>query len=283
MESQMDHKHQPPQHQVFINFRGDQLRNNFISHLVKALEGCGINFFIDTFAEKGEDIKNLFKRIEESRVALAIFSTRYTESTWCLDELVKINQRVDLGMIKVLPIFYKVPTKSVKQLVGDFGNNFRDREREHKNEQPKIDIWKEALERVSGKHGIVIDEQSSESNSIDLIIKEVLRMLASIPLPTNPEKIHQLLENGKASSHVTLTEPTHTSNPQKVHQLAENGNTSSQVTLITEHAKAQEVEVIPAQRKKIPPLSYYGYGPRPTELPSWGKSSNTTTKNKRKI
>lgn len=101
MESQMDHKHGPPQHQVFINFRGDQLRNNFISHLVKALKGKGINVFIDTYEEKGEDIKILFKRIEESRVALAIFSTRYTESKWCLDELVKIKERVDLGMIKV--------------------------------------------------------------------------------------------------------------------------------------------------------------------------------------
>uniref|UniRef100_A0A1J3FRT6 Vesicle-associated protein 1-4 n=1 Tax=Noccaea caerulescens TaxID=107243 RepID=A0A1J3FRT6_NOCCA len=271
MESQMDHKHDgPPQHQVFINFRGDQLRNNFISHLVKALKGKGINVFIDTYEEKGEDIKNLFKRIEESRVALAIFSTRYTESKWCLDELVKIKERVDLGMIKVLPIFYKVPTESVKQLVGEFGDNFRRREWDYRYEQPKIDGWKKALECVTGKLGFTIDEKSSESSSIELIVEEVLRMLASIPLPahtSNPQKIHQLPGNGKASSHGTFTsehdKPVQTSNPEKIHQLPENGNTSSQATRTSEHDKAQEVKVISTQPKNILPVSHCGYGPRP--------------------
>ncbi|CAH2066215.1 unnamed protein product, partial [Thlaspi arvense] len=159
MEPEVDQKHPPPQHQVFINFRGDQLRNNFISHLVKALKGHGINVFIDTYEQKGKDIKNLFKRIEESRLALAVFSTRYTESTWCLEELVNIKNRVDLGTLEVLPIFYKVPTASVKQLVGEFGDHFRRRECEYRHEQPKIERWKKALECVTGKLGFTMDEK----------------------------------------------------------------------------------------------------------------------------
>lgn len=98
---------------------------------------------------------------------------------------------------------------------------------------------------------------SSESNSIDLIVEEVLRMLASIPFHA------------------------HTSNPEKINQLPGNGNTSSQVTLVTDHAKAQEVEVIPTQPKNILPLPYYGYGPRPRDdsLPFTTKASRPGTSN----
>ncbi|CAN7043351.1 unnamed protein product [Brassica rapa subsp. trilocularis] len=132
----MDENQQSPQYQVFLNFRGAQLRHNFIDHLVNAMKGRGINVFIDKDEQKGKDIKILLKRIEESRVTLAIFSTKYTESSWCLDELATIKKRVDLGMLevrlfllycKVLPIFYKVSTESVKQLVGEFGDHFRRR------------------------------------------------------------------------------------------------------------------------------------------------------------
>ncbi|CAA7057318.1 unnamed protein product [Microthlaspi erraticum] len=70
----MDGKVLPPQHQVFINFRGDELRNNFISHLVDAFQRNRINIFTDKQEKKGENISNLFKRIEESKIALAVLS-----------------------------------------------------------------------------------------------------------------------------------------------------------------------------------------------------------------
>lgn len=89
----MDEKEQsPPQHQVFINFRGKKLRNNFISRLVNALNDCGIKVVTDPGEDEGQDINNLFKRIEDSRIALVVFSSRYTKSRWCLDELAKIKE-----------------------------------------------------------------------------------------------------------------------------------------------------------------------------------------------
>lgn len=63
-------------HQVFFNYRGEQLRYNFISHLTDAFERHEINFFVDKYEQRGKDLNNLFVRIEESRIALAIFSTR---------------------------------------------------------------------------------------------------------------------------------------------------------------------------------------------------------------
>lgn len=63
-------------HQVFINYRGEQLRHNFVSHLINAFERHGIKFFVDKDEQRGKDLKQLFVRIEESTLALAIFSTR---------------------------------------------------------------------------------------------------------------------------------------------------------------------------------------------------------------
>ena len=99
MEVHSHHLGPPLQHQVFVNFRGLDLRFGFL--LVEALQRHGINVFIDSLERKGEDLINLFARIEESTIALVIFSERYTESIWCLDELLKIKHRADQGFLKV--------------------------------------------------------------------------------------------------------------------------------------------------------------------------------------
>ncbi|XP_010494467.1 PREDICTED: protein PHLOEM PROTEIN 2-LIKE A6-like [Camelina sativa] len=193
----MDGKVQPPQHQVFINFRGEELRNSFISHLVDALQRNGINTFTDKQESTGENISNLFERIKDSKIALAVFSERYTESRWCLDELVKISERADLGELKAIPIFYKVPTESVKQLVGVFGDHFRRREWEYRYEQERIDRWKEAVACVSGKIGMVFDDKSlSESDFIGNIVKKVLISLEEI---TKNSHVDKHLERGETS------------------------------------------------------------------------------------
>lgn len=63
--------------QVFLNYRGDELRYSFVSHLIDAFERNEVNVFVDKYELRGKDLKNLFVRIEESRIALAIFSTRF--------------------------------------------------------------------------------------------------------------------------------------------------------------------------------------------------------------
>lgn len=116
----------PSQDQVFINFRGVELRNNLVSRLSKALKRNGINAFIDTDEDMGQHLNVLLKRSEQSKIALAIFSPRYTESDWCLKELAKMNERKEQGKLLVIPIFYKVEPSTVKNQRGDFGDKFRD-------------------------------------------------------------------------------------------------------------------------------------------------------------
>ncbi|KAL1222943.1 Vesicle-associated protein 1-4 [Cardamine amara subsp. amara] len=178
----MDGRVKPPNIQVFINFRGEQLRTNFVGHLVDALRRSEINVFIDNQEQRGEDLTNLFKRIKDSGIAIALFSSRYTESKWCLEELVKIKERADKDLLKVLPIFYKVTPENVKRLKGEFGDHFRDKEHKYASEKHKIKQWRDAISYVSQKFGLAFDENSSvlESDFIETIVKEILKILQAM-------------------------------------------------------------------------------------------------------
>ncbi|CAL9238416.1 unnamed protein product [Arabidopsis halleri] len=144
------------QPQVFINFRGEEIRYGFISHLVAAFELHGIYFFIDKYEQKGKDLTHLFKRIQESKIALAIFSRKYAQSKWCLNELAKMKKVAEKNKLEIIPIFYKVKASDVRHQEGEFGHNFWELARTSSGEE--IKQWKEALEFVSNKMGLTLCE-----------------------------------------------------------------------------------------------------------------------------
>ncbi|GJS30841.1 TMV resistance protein N-like protein [Tanacetum coccineum] len=77
---------------VFLSFCGGDTRKKFVDHLYSALDRAGIyTFKDDKKLLRGKSISpELTKAIEESMVAVVIFSKKYSNSYWCLDELVKI-------------------------------------------------------------------------------------------------------------------------------------------------------------------------------------------------
>ncbi|XP_071701405.1 toll/interleukin-1 receptor-like protein [Rutidosis leptorrhynchoides] len=77
---------------VFVSFRGEDLRKGFMDHLFKDFKQNGILAFKDNEnLPIGEEISpQLCKAIEESRILIVIFSKGYASSSWCLRELVKI-------------------------------------------------------------------------------------------------------------------------------------------------------------------------------------------------
>uniref|UniRef100_M4DLL0 O-fucosyltransferase family protein n=1 Tax=Brassica campestris TaxID=3711 RepID=M4DLL0_BRACM len=153
-------------HQVFFNYRGEQLRHSFVSHLTDAFERHGINFIVDKYEQRGKDLKNIFARIEESSIALAIFSTRYPESSWCMDELVKMKKLADKGKIQVIPIFYKVSARDVRRQTGKFGDKFWNLARASITSGDQIKKWKEALECISGKMGLSLKNKRYEMDML---------------------------------------------------------------------------------------------------------------------
>ncbi|KAI4353225.1 hypothetical protein L6164_002191 [Bauhinia variegata] len=77
---------------VFLSFRGKDTRTGFTGNLYNALCQRGIHTFIDDAQlRRGEEITpSLVKAIEESRIAIVVFSENYASSRFCLEELVKI-------------------------------------------------------------------------------------------------------------------------------------------------------------------------------------------------
>ncbi|CAF1991299.1 unnamed protein product [Brassica oleracea var. botrytis] len=166
--------------QVFINFRGADLRRNFAPYLHDVLHRNGINAFIDNDLQVGENLTNLFEKIEESTVAVAILSSKYTESDWCLKELVKIKECVDRRTLWVIPVFYKLKTSTVKDLEGSFGFQLWElwRKENHCNRDDRILKWDAALQDVSGRKALRFLEDSVEATFVDTIAIHIQNFLS---------------------------------------------------------------------------------------------------------
>ena len=111
---------------VFLSFRGEDTRRTFVSHLYKALEQSGIRIFKDDERlERGKPIfDELLKAIEESKIAIVIFSKSYASSRWCLEELAHIIKcRNELELI-VIPVFYDVTPSDVRHQNPPFADSF---------------------------------------------------------------------------------------------------------------------------------------------------------------
>nr|CDK13055.1 TIR-NBS-LRR disease resistance protein [Malus domestica] len=136
-------------YEVFISFRGEDTRKNFTGHLHEALTKAGINAFIDDELRRREVITTeLMRAIQGSRISIIVFSRRYLDSSWCLEELVNIMEcRRTLGQL-VLPIFYDVDPSHVRKQTGSFAQSFL----KHTDEK-KVERWRAALTEASNLSG----------------------------------------------------------------------------------------------------------------------------------
>ncbi|EXB22350.1 Putative disease resistance protein [Morus notabilis] len=133
---------------VFLNFRGDDTRDNFISHLYKELDQKGIKTFMDDKLKRGDKISSaLLKTIEKSKISLIIFSKNYASSSWCLDELVHILQCKERSgdQVHVVPIFYGVEPSSVRTQSGSYEVGLAELEKRCKD---KILVWRDAMKKA---------------------------------------------------------------------------------------------------------------------------------------
>lgn len=146
------------QQQVFISFRGSDIRKVFLDYLVHEMLDEGINVFIDEHEVKGMDLTNLLVRIAQSDVAIAIFSENYTTSDFCLNELVKIKECADKKILMAIPIFYKVDPFDVHNIEGKFGLNFRNLKRMNYLDTVRTQNWEEAITSISKKTAMTLSE-----------------------------------------------------------------------------------------------------------------------------
>jgi len=138
-------------HDVFVSFRGEDTRTNFISHLYQALKDKSIGAYIDSQLDRGEDVwPALAKAIQDSHVSIVVFSESYGCSKWCLEELVKILEcRKQLGLV-VVPVFYNVDPSYIRNQKGTYQMALTEELESNKDKVPK---WKAALTEAANISG----------------------------------------------------------------------------------------------------------------------------------
>ncbi|KAL2965755.1 hypothetical protein AAZX31_16G078800 [Glycine max] len=167
---------------VFINFRGEDTRGKFVSHLHYALSKAGVNTFIDDEnLLKGMTLKDeLMRAIEGSQISLVVFSKSYTESTWCLDELEKILECRKLHDQIVMPIFYDIEPSVVRHQKGAFGKALKSAvEKTYSGEHAEQVLWRwsSALNRAADLSGFHVVDRRNEAILVKEIVEDVLRKL----------------------------------------------------------------------------------------------------------
>ncbi|GJS74797.1 NB-ARC domains-containing protein [Tanacetum coccineum] len=170
---------------VFVSFRGEDIRKSFMDHLFNDFKQKGIYAFKDdNELPKGEEIsRHLYKAIEESRFLIVIFSKNYASSSWCLRELVKILEckRIEDPKHEVRIIFYDAKPNVVRKQKRSYAKAFAKHDVLNRTE---VDKWKEALSMAANLSGWDLQDMTNgyEYKLVDCISKDILKKLCDGPL-----------------------------------------------------------------------------------------------------
>ncbi|MFS7950266.1 putative TIR domain, P-loop containing nucleoside triphosphate hydrolase [Helianthus anomalus] len=166
---------------VFVSFKGEDIRKTFVDHLYSSLKQHLVSIYEDDeIPPFGKSIHlSLFKAIEESQIAVIIFSKNYAHSPWCLEELAHIMKCKEERELIVLPVFYDVDPSDVRKQKGDFGKAFAQHEIKNNN---KAQLWRNALVdacRISGWDR-KYTANGHESKLIKEIVEAILNKLSTL-------------------------------------------------------------------------------------------------------
>ncbi|GJS97570.1 NB-ARC domains-containing protein [Tanacetum coccineum] len=170
---------------VFVSFRGEDIRKNFMDHMFNDFKHKGIHAYRDdNELPKGEEISpHLYKAIEESRFLIVIFSKNYASSSWCTRELVKILEckLIESPKHEVRIIFYDVKPDMVRKQTRSYAEAFAKHELSNSTE---VEKWKEAFTMAANLSGWDLRDMTNgyEYKFIHIISKDILKKLCDGPL-----------------------------------------------------------------------------------------------------
>ncbi|XP_061990288.1 disease resistance protein RUN1-like isoform X2 [Rosa rugosa] len=177
-----------PSYDVFLSFRGEDTRRTFTDHLYAALVRAGVVTFRDAEGLRwGENIaEKLVQIIQECRISLIVFSDKYADSRWCLQELVQIMECRRTRRQLVFPIFYHVDPSHVRNQTGSFAHSFQKYEEKMLSEKQKegtdkIARWRVALREAANLVGFDIADRH-EAEFVNSIVDEICRQLTNTHL-----------------------------------------------------------------------------------------------------
>ncbi|KAK9077600.1 hypothetical protein SSX86_005937 [Deinandra increscens subsp. villosa] len=173
---------------VFLSFRGEDTRKNFVDHLYHALKQRGINTYKDDEEiKKGKKINDeLIRSIKDSKFYIIVFSKNYASSSWCLDELVKIMECQNMIEHTAYPVFYDVEPTEVRNQSGPVEKAFV----KHKDEEG-VGKWRDALRQAADLAGWELKTtlDGHEAKFIQEIVKKISLQLSSDDLSVDGKLI----------------------------------------------------------------------------------------------
>ncbi|CAN1802656.1 Disease resistance-like protein DSC1 [Linum perenne] len=172
------------EYDCFVCFRGE-VRRSFICHLTGYLEQHGVRVFMDEMLKKTEDIDELLTILKRSAMSVVVFSEKFADSIWCLDEVAVIADLMSRKGHRVLPVFYSSTPEDVT-------NDSKDETRRysyiidenHKLEKENRDRYIEVLKKVANKAGSVTNKFNDDRLLCMEIVESVLKRLTEMSAST---------------------------------------------------------------------------------------------------
>ncbi|XP_057846543.2 disease resistance protein Roq1 isoform X2 [Cryptomeria japonica] len=158
---------------VFINHRGPDVKGTLATQLYNSLQQLRIAAFLDSQEkELGNSFPSIIETaIRSAKVHIAIFSRRYAESSWCLDELVLMLE----STAKIIPVFYEVEPWELRHIEkGVYAEAFLKYEEKGRYLE-KLNTWKEALQSLSFTAGEEFSSDWDCQKIVAAVKKEVQR------------------------------------------------------------------------------------------------------------
>eukprot|EP00253_Pinus_taeda_P019448 PITA_19448 len=171
---------------VFINHRGPDVKNTFASYLYFRLRSHGIRVFLDKpELEAGQPITpQILHAIESASIHIAIFSSAYAESRWCLDELLCMLKAFKSNKGTIIPVFYGVKPSDLRWTAkGAYAEAFHKHEMKQRYDTQIIQSWKDALSEVAEISGLELDAFNGDQGQLlEVVVQRILKMIDKTPL-----------------------------------------------------------------------------------------------------
>ncbi|XP_059074189.1 disease resistance RPP13-like protein 4 isoform X1 [Cryptomeria japonica] len=154
---------------AFINHRGPDVKQTIAFALYDSLEENGFWTFLDEEElQLGDSIPSAIQNaIYSSKVQIAIFSPRYAESSWCLNELVDMLKTKAL----FIPVFCDVKPYDLRYPhKGVYKDAFAEHEEKGRFSNETLNDWKAALRSSSVISGY---EFSTSNDNVEMLCTKI--------------------------------------------------------------------------------------------------------------